>query len=65
MTPGECAERRVVAMAPERPSVRVVVTTLREMCGIYASAAHALLLRMTATHGIIIRDGRVEVDDGM
>ena len=63
MTPGDCAERRVLAMAPERPTVLAVVSALKEVCGIYASAAHAILLRMTATHGIVIRGGRIEIDE--
>jgi len=50
-------------MAPEKPSVLAVVSALKEGCGIYASAAHAILLRMTATHGIVIRGGRVEIDE--
>jgi len=63
VTPGDCAERRVLAMAPQKPTVLAVVSALKDGCGIYASAAHAILLRMTATHGIVIRCGRIEFDE--
>jgi len=63
VTPGDCAERCVLAMAPQKPTVLAVVSALKEGCGIYASAAHAILLRMTATYRIVIRGGRVEIDE--
>lgn len=62
MTPGSCSERCVLEMAEDSSSVDVVVAELRQRCGVQYMAALALILKMTKTHGLVIRGGKVEVE---